>query len=456
MEPSTPKMRAIFFTRFHPKKGSRVLHQVPEYSITPAPASSSNTYPTPLFNFADISDFIIPHAEFFDRLLTVRIGEYRVIGYPVCIEDSKRYDRNQFIFNLAIVLDERADMSAHKSVVQKLARLLKNLEEQSSFLSNEEDERLWDRLEGSGLHPSATMASQKGEKVYALCEMILEDLNNYGECMIPIDDANTVQLKLFPTRPPPAPVHAWHVPLLTIQPSLLGDESTSDLTLKRIVPFIDGIRSIARIAKSADVDLSLARKAIQHLLYYNCIILLDIFQFAAVYAPTPEIRQFVVDEEAQDEAINYISVGQYMPITATEAPTLCSSHAGTPKPSPSGRWEWNPASTSLNRVQVVQLYTSLKQGLPLRAWCVENETLLAGIDVRRFITFGIIKGFLYRVHRYAWADIGKGKEMPDLPLAKYLDGQHCFDEICTELEMSEKEVLAKMKAAYGDVVLISK
>ncbi|MBE7182200.1 MAG: hypothetical protein INR71_13525, partial [Terriglobus roseus] len=44
----------------------------------------------------------------------------------------------------------------------------------------------------------------------------------------------------------------------------------------------------------------------------------------------------------------------------------------------------------------------------------------------------------------------------DLPLARYLDGLHCFDEICTELQMSEKEVLKKMKNAYGDIQLISR
>jgi hypothetical protein len=27
---------------------------------------------------------------------------------------------------------------------------------------------------------------EAGSKVYALCEMVLEDLNNYAECMIPI------------------------------------------------------------------------------------------------------------------------------------------------------------------------------------------------------------------------------------------------------------------------------
>jgi nitrogen permease regulator 2-like protein len=47
-----------------------------------------------------------------------------------------------------------------------------------------------------------------------------------------------------------------------------------------------------------------------------------------------------------------------------------------------------------------ELYTSLRHGKPLRQWITENKHALGGIDIRRFISFGVIKGFLYRVHRY--------------------------------------------------------
>lgn len=43
--------------------------------------------------------------------------------------------------------------------------------------------------------------------------------------------------------------------------------------------------------------------------------------------------------------------------------------------------------------------------------------------------------------------------MEVLPLMKYLDGMHCFDEICTEMHISEKQLLAKLRA-YGDVQII--
>lgn len=80
---------------------------------------------------------------------------------------SARYDRNEFIFNFCIVLGEEDDFSQYKSVVQKLADLMHALEEQNSFLSRD--------------------YSKSGEgKVHSLCEMLMEDLNNYCECMIPI------------------------------------------------------------------------------------------------------------------------------------------------------------------------------------------------------------------------------------------------------------------------------
>lgn len=61
--------------------------------------------------------------------------------------------------------------------------------------------------------------------------------------------------------------------------------------------------------------------------------------------------------------------------------------------------------------------------------------------------------------------VGQGMELSkarlaeatrDLPLARYLDGLHCFDEVCTELQMNEKVVLDRMRNAYGDVQIVSR
>ncbi|QDS70929.1 hypothetical protein FKW77_006737 [Venturia effusa] len=329
-------IKAIFFTRFHPEKGSSVLHQVPEGAIVPTPHPLPNLE-KPLFDFGAVSEILIPRQEFCDRSVTLCVNHARIIGHPVCI-DNPRYERRQYIFNLAMVLDEDADFSGHMSVVKKLASIFRNLEEQNQFLSKEEKELLWatpsledsgelDRLPmldddddddeaetkqtlehvtsddalltGSGLLKKDEASI--GGKVYALCEMIMEDLNNYCECMIPIDDINTINLKLFPARPSPAPIHPWHVPFATVHLPTVA--RSSDLTLQRIIPHINGVLSIAQIATRADTDLSLTRKAVQHLLFYGCVLILDIFQFGAIYAPTAEIASFVEDAEQMGEAV---------------------------------------------------------------------------------------------------------------------------------------------------------
>ena len=216
-----------------------MLYQVPDGSIVPSTTCSQ----LPIIDFESVSSFVIPRQRFCDRLVSISTNHYRILGHPVCIE-SPKYDRNEFIFNLSIVLEEDEDHSSYITVVRKLAVLFRNLEEQGEFLSRDLEERQAGRSRG---------------KVYALCEIILEDLNNYCECMIPIgrhillerlvrglgeqdrlvligthvDESNTINIKLFPRFPPPPPVKAWHVPLSTVRLESLMDENW-DLTMQRV------------------------------------------------------------------------------------------------------------------------------------------------------------------------------------------------------------------------------
>ncbi|KAF2453525.1 nitrogen permease regulator 2-domain-containing protein [Lineolata rhizophorae] len=659
-------IKSIFYARFHDKKGTNstagtsvlasvtVVHQVPEGSVTPAapapppaprypPSPKSPLSPTastsqrrgersspsffppppPLLDFASIADYVLPRDEFCNRLLTVCSRGLRVIGYPVVIEDEAKYARKFFRFNFCVVVGEELEWGSCAGVVKKLGGLARGLEEMGGFLSREEeeseDEGEWED-EGRDEGWAARRERDRG-KVYALCEMILEDLNNYCECMIPIDDANTINLKLFPPLPPPPRIRPWHVPLATVRltssppvpssprrnlsaagstPTPSPLHVTDDLTLSRILPHINGVRSVAAIAALADTDLSLARKAVAHLAYYGCIVLLDIFQFAAVYAPTPEISALVESADALDECRRYVyvygaeglanvgagpesaagGVGSVEESSASSrlavgSPTGVMGRSGgtTPKglggngfaahhalrggrpqsphseflrpnpfPSSVGTTAGSATPTALSNAgptavpappdnaTLVALYTSLRQGQALRAWCLDHAAELRGVDVRRLITFGVIKGFLYRVHKYAVATGGgsgaKPSDQPvdgevevhdgasglsnglgvlgtvdgragvvrggsgqtsavhsrrgsgqerererereyermkerererererDLPLARYLDGMHCFDEICTELGMSERDLSAKLRQ-FGDVLLI--
>ncbi|KAL8993203.1 MAG: hypothetical protein Q9188_007388 [Gyalolechia gomerana] len=422
-------IKAIFFSAFHTTEGPKVLHQVPADSISP----SSTSTQIPLLHFPSVSSYIVPRPEFCSHLITFCTPAHRVLSHPVCLLSSS-YPRNAYTFSIALVLDISAPFASYATVTLKLASLLRTLEEQSRFLSRD------------------TSPPNTG-KIYALCEILLEDLNNYCESMIPIDDFNTLNIKLFPTYPPPPPLYPHHVPLSTVHLDSLTDANW-DLTMLKVLPYIDGINSVKQVSLLADADYKLVRKAIEHLLYYGCLLLLDIFSFSAIYAPTAELASFVQDVEMQEECVRYVALPS-------------EGNGETSKQDP------------ITGFHLVELFLSLKQAQTVKSFYIEHSETMDKIDVRRFITFGVIKGFLYRVHKYAIATSRilqrkrdhklkiRQKALPPMAveardhgmdpdsaeLEKFLDGTHCFDEICTELMISEQELVGRLKAS-GDVQII--
>jgi hypothetical protein len=344
------------------------------------------------------------------------------------------------------------------------------------------------------------------------------------------------------------------------------------LFISQIVPYINGVNSVRIISILADADFSLTCRAIRHLLYYGCVFLLDIFSFSAIYAPTAQFHSTIAkDEEMQRECARYVntryasmSIGLASPASSTTAPTRATtgSDAGS-RGGNCGEFDdiWPALGTEMavsessgkhktivDGVGIVELYASLKQGQSVKQWYLRHTRELANIDLRRFITFGVIKGFLYRVHKYPFAtghaarattqlrsgsyptspsvarehggsvannvresgpSITKRRQLPshsdvidrgaatsatravavtatpttpvgnygtdegddggddesdeteeedesidDKTLAKYLDGTHCFDQICTELGISEKELTARLKRYPEEVLII--
>lgn len=155
---------------------------------------------------------------------------YRIIGFPVCIHDDAKYSRNDFIFNFCLVLDEEAPWASYASVIRKLARLLRNLEEQGGFLSEEE--------EREGVVLAGEVGYGGGSKVFALCEMILEDLNNYCECMIPIGKGRLflVLPLCLPFFPPLSHPFFLFMPLLRYTSSLHTTDAFLSPSLSNLSP----------------------------------------------------------------------------------------------------------------------------------------------------------------------------------------------------------------------------
>lgn len=189
---------------------------------------------------------------------------------------------------------------------------------------------------------------------------------------------DAINLKLFPVYPNPPPINDWDVPVALLD-LLSRVDGNWDLTLRRILPFIDGVNHVKRIAQLADADLSLTRACLEHLIYYGCIIVVDIFQYFNMYTVRPAIAKMADDVALGRECAVYVTRQGY----------------ATP-----------------SYPELLRLYSLLRAGTTLHDWIEDNDLDGKGIDVRRFVSFGVIQGFLRRVHRYPiyvgarWGDDG--------------------------------------------------
>lgn len=477
-------LKAIFYARFHPERGPSVIHQYPQNSIR-----STATETEPLLSWSEISSYIIPPYDLCNQSLSICANGYRVLTYPISLEDDG-YDRNRFTFNVCFVLRDDREVGSWEQIVRKTGRFFRDLEEEDGLLQKEE------QLEGLRWAGEEGYPVKEVGVVYGLLEGIMEDLNKFGECCFGVDEAHTLNLRLEREEKEEQKIRAWDVPLL-IRDLPVPVEWTWDLTLQRIWKHVDGIRHVQKIAELADVELKLVKRAVKELVYHGRAMLLDVFHFQAIYACTEDIAVFVQDEELQAEGRRYMAVNQ-----PKEDAVLKDTSSSLP-----------------TREEVVELFCLLQPGLQLAEFCTTHKARLTNIDIRRFITFGIIKGIVRRLQKYAlamesqfsgpilekkrsggsslkarsgedaarefdrawrkaalssgWAtppsgphpsSFGKSHKSADRvrteedeKLRDYLDGNHCMDQICVEMHLSEKKIIERLRSGrFGEVILFNK
>jgi hypothetical protein len=248
------------------------------------------------------------------------------------------------------------------------------------------------------------------------------------------DSSNTINMKLFPTQSDPPPVQSWHVPIAKLRFADIVDDRW-DLTMRKVIPCINGISDVRRIALSADVSLELTKLALQHLLYYKTIMLVDMFFFSNIYALTPVMRDFVNNvDNMQDECAAYVLPNHYG-----------AKNAG---------------------YYLCRLFGTFVQGRTLREWLKlhldEGMEIMNGLDVRKLVQFGVIKSILRRVHRFPVSEMylqglvtgeHRWKEGTD-EIVRYADGTHCFDQIVTELNVGKQEVMRRLRSLPGGGVQV--
>ncbi|KAI1459915.1 nitrogen permease regulator 2 [Annulohypoxylon moriforme] len=472
-------IQGIFYARFLPQEGTKIVAQSPPGCIV-ATTYTPHLKP-PLVDFDIIQEYIIPRKAFFNRFMTVNSpdNKYSILGFPVSIPDE-RYHRNEFIFNFGLVVESDCDQIPYERLVRRLAVTFAEMERQHGYLSSSSSSVSTSTSTNPGLATNprsnpllCTSPDSSRRPIESLLEIVKEDLNNYGECMIPVDDANTLNMKLFPYHAPPPPVRGWHVPVPKMKLADIVD-ATWDLTLQKIIPHVDGVNDVRRIAWLADVSLPLTQIALQHLLYYDTVLLLDMFFFGSCYAPRPGVHDFIANRDGLvDECAGYVCISN--PMAAGRGSGVGDGSAAGDVAKDGGKDVVDAAGglaggqQGVSNYQLIKLMTTFCAGRSVMEWIKLHQDsgfdVLRHIDVRRLVQFGVIKGLLYRVHKYVVSKqvleslatgrrVIPGGENGEDTLLRYADGCHCFDQIITEQNMTDGEIMKKLKSlGSGDMTV---
>ncbi|TID29023.1 hypothetical protein CANINC_002171 [Pichia inconspicua] len=462
---------AVFYSVFHPTEGTKVVHQVPSGSIVP-PSNDDNrlnnnmpdssSFDQPLFDFDTIKNYVIPKPSLCNKLITLKVDEYRVLGFPVNIY-GPQYARNSFGFNFCFVFPYESDTTPYEGNIKRIGRMFRALEEQGQLFSKSlKDSHVYFQDVIDPIPKIPTKFNMNNNKYYkvindwdntniqlavkkdapglntetqniissieSLMQQIFQDLNNYSECKISIDASNAVDLKLFPISPPPPYVHSYEVPIALLKLGSLID-SLWDPTMLKVCPFIDGVNSVAKISSLSYVNLELTKECIRHFIHYKCVTIVDIFQFSNHYMVTSTIGNFLRDPLMAINCQDYVLSphGSFQKTKAESLLTRSDSHSNSVnsktndfplsasfsspaqrKPGLSGFAQYD---NQHNRQQVkkvplpskatlFQLYNSLNSNKSVEQWYTENRKLLEYIDVRKLITFGVSNGLIARIHEY--------------------------------------------------------
>lgn len=122
---------------------------------------------------------------------------------------------------------------------------------------------------------------------FKVLEKVMNDLNERKITTI-IEGETTIHLKIVSHFNDPPPVYDHLVPLLKEDFNEIPIEAW-DLTTQQVMPFINGVNHIARIAAESDVEIGLVKACIQNLVYYRVVKVLPVIKYSNVYTCTKNL-----------------------------------------------------------------------------------------------------------------------------------------------------------------------
>uniref|UniRef100_A0A0G4G623 Nitrogen permease regulator 2 n=1 Tax=Chromera velia CCMP2878 TaxID=1169474 RepID=A0A0G4G623_9ALVE len=120
------EVRALAFCKFDLEEGPRIV-------CTDPPGVMAGHFPA-------FSKYFMPNKDITGNVISVRVGNWCLVGMPLTVEDKGKYARNSFQFCICAVVAADVPMSPHRLLAAQLANEFANLEVTISFLSDDSPE----------------------------------------------------------------------------------------------------------------------------------------------------------------------------------------------------------------------------------------------------------------------------------------------------------------------------
>lgn len=246
-------------------------------------------------------------------------------------------------------------------------------------------------------------------KLAPILNQVLKELNEKGECALTAGPTAT-HLKVVRIRSDPPPVADHQVPVFI---KALPTQQW-DLTTQQVARYIDGFNHVARIAALSDVENNLVKACVQNLVYYGIVALVPLFQYGNVYCTTPKLKLLAHNPELQEKCLQYVAI----------------SHRQFP-----------------NLKNVFRMYAAMTRGTTVKDLCVRFNPANLRINERKLVQFGVMEGFIRRVHKYPIVL----SEPSDLQ--KSFSGAASLDEICCATGVTAQQIEDQLERDHNVVLL---
>lgn len=322
-------------------------------------------------SFQPLGQYFCPDQALAGRCVAVTLDPYILHGLPIYIP-SETYDRSCFRFCIAVLVGLNTPA---RVLALQLAQIFYSLEIDRKFVSQSDKMQLQTTL-----------------------QQVREGLNSRDGVAAVVFSAENAPLRFKErfTQPPPPEIPLCDVPLPLCN-LVECQEASWDFCLRQIIPFIDGIHNIQSIATESGIIVANVILIIQHLIMFKCVTIIDMIQPTNYYRLTARFKEVWSDRKICD------TVGRYI-----------TGDAG---------------NVDLRLAQ--QLYVTLRSSDTVREFVAKNQAVFDtySISTRHFITFGLMHGFLRRLHVYPNVHRSPKDEGENGYVSALLNAKPCADQV---------------------------